>query len=163
MNDVLSGDGDGGKGSVSDRAAGGEHRDEPEQMFPVGSLDGDGIAPNRWIKDGVPTELVVSLSKAEVPLHGAGLPDANGYGRCMVTYLPGKKHELPIREDKNETAKVTGKKVSVDLRATFVQDANDVPALVRREFEGLLATSPAAAGKLLDEFKALAEQALQAA
>ncbi len=125
-------------------------------MFPSGALEGDAVTPQNLVKKGLPTKLVVSLSKAEVPIRGKGLVNPNKYGRAIVTYLPAKTHELPIREDEHDGAKVTGWKVTQDLRAMYVEDANDVAALIRSEFEALVASDGAAATALLAELRGMA-------
>lgn len=128
--------------------------DEPQtDLFPSGALDGDDVTPQNLVKKGLPTKLVVSLSKAEVPIRGKGLVNPNKYGRAIVTYLPAKTHELPIREDEHDGAKVTGWKVTQDLRAMYVEDANDVPALIRAEFEAFMALDANAAVALATELK----------
>jgi hypothetical protein len=131
--------------------------DEPdEELFPAGSLPGDDITPQTIVKKGLPAQLVVSLSKAEVPIRGDGLVNPNKYGRALVTYLPGKLHELPIRQDQNDGAKVTGWKLTQDLRAIFVEDANDSAEMVRTEFAAVMAQDGAAAQALLAELRELA-------
>lgn len=127
-----------------------------EEMFPTGSLPGDEISPQSLIKKGLPIELVVSLSKAEVPIRGNGLVNPNAYGQVLVTYLPGKLHELPIRQDEHDGAKVTGWKLTQDLRAMYVEDANDRAGLITAQFEALCATDGAGATALLANLRELA-------
>ena len=127
-----------------------------EELFPAGSLPGDDITPQSIVKKGLPTKLVVALSKAEVPIRGNGLVNPNRYGQVLVTYLPGKLHELPIREDEHDGAKVTSWKLTQDLRAMYVEDANDRPALIRAQFEALCATDAAGAVALIADLKAVA-------
>ncbi len=86
------------------------------ELFPTGALEGDAVTPQSLIKKGLPTQLVVSLSKAEVPIRGKGLVDPN---KC----------------------------------AMYVEDANDVAALIRTEFEALVAKDGAAATALLAELR----------
>lgn len=127
-----------------------------EELFPAGSLPGDDITPQSIVKKGLPTTLVVSLSRAEVPIRGKGLVNPNKYGQAIVTYLPGKLHELPIRQDEHDGAKVTGWKLTQDLRALYVEDANDKGALIRTQFEALTALDAAAATALLAELREMA-------
>lgn len=133
---------------------GGQEPDE--ELFPSGALEGDAITPQNIVKKGLPIQLVVSLSKAEVPIRGKGLIDPNKYGRALVTYLPGKLHPLPIRQDEHDGAKVTSWKFTQDLRAMYVEDANDSAALIRTEFEALVAKDAPAAQVLLAELRELA-------
>lgn len=157
--DVLS-DEKTGPRSIGDRAENGDSGVPEEELFPKGYLPGDGVAPQSYVKKTLPNQLEASLSKAAVPLRGTGLPDANRFGRAVVTYLPGPKHELPLREDKADPQKVTGIKTTVDLRVVHVANANDTPDLLRTEFEVLLADDAKAAAALLDELQSMAAAAL---
>lgn len=134
----------------------GQDPDEGAELFPMGALEGDALTRQTIFRKGLPTQLVVSLSKAEVPIRGKGMVNPDKYGRALVTYLPGKLHELPIREDEQDGAKVTALKLTQDLRAMYVEDANDAEALIRAEFEALVAKDGAAATALLAELRGLA-------
>jgi hypothetical protein len=158
--DVLHDDQTSGPRSISERAEDGDAGVPEQEMFPSGSLDGEGVTPQTYVRKGLPTELRVALSKAEVPLRGSGVPNPNQFGRAIITYLPGAQKALPVREDKNDPAKVTGHKVTVDLRVTHVADANDTAGLVRTEFEVLLAQEPNRAAALLDELRSMVTEAL---
>lgn len=149
-----------GPRSIEQRGEEGDSGVPEEELFPQGSLPGEGVTVQTYAKKGLPTELRVSLSKTEVPLRGSGVPDPNKFGRAIVTYLPGKKHELPLREDANDPAKTTGFKVTVDLRVTHVADANDTAGLIRTEWEVLLAQDETAAAGLFAEMRTMIEDAL---
>lgn len=129
------------------------------EMFPTGTLDGDGPSPQTLIKKGLPVELTVSLSKAEVPNRG-GLLDPDQVGRALVTYLPAKVDEVPVR---GEDDKVKSWKIRQNLRVTYVEAASDTGPLIRKLFEELLASSPSEAGALLDELQSSAVSGLRAA
>jgi hypothetical protein len=151
-----------GPRSIGERGESGESGVPEEELFPQGSLPGEGRSPQTYVKKGLPTELRVALSKAEVPLRGAGVPDPDKFGRAIVTYLPGKKHELPLREDANDPARTTGFKVTVDLRVTHVADANDTAGLILTEWEVLLAQDEGAAAELFAEMRSMIEASLGA-
>ena len=135
-----------------------DETEEPteEELFPAGSLPGDDLNRQTVFKKNLPTTLVVSISKAAVPIRGAGLVNPGRFGRALITYLPSQLHELPLREDKDDPAKVTGLKLTQDLRAVFVTDANDAAGLIRSEFEVLAAEDTAAAVALLAELREMA-------
>lgn len=149
-----------GPRSIEQRGESGDSGVPEEELFPQGSLPGEGVTPQTYVKKGLPVELMVALSKAEVPLRGAGVPDPNKFGRAIVTYLPGKKHDLPLREDANDPAKVTGYKLTVDLRVTHVADANDTAALILNEWEVLLAQDESGAAGLFATMRSMIEDAL---
>jgi hypothetical protein len=119
-----------------------------EELFPLGSLEGDQVKPGQTIKRAQPVELTVSLSRAEVPLRGSGMLDPDKHGRVLVTYLPGKDERVPKRED-DDSDRVTGWKIRQNLRATYVQAANDAETMIRLFYEELLADDEKAAKKLL--------------
>lgn len=146
--------------TVADRAADGEPEKTEEELFPEGSLAGDNITPQNLVKKGLPVELRVSLTKAEVPVKGSGLFDPNRYGRALVTFLPAPVTETPVREHKTDTAQVTGWKLSQSLRVTYVADASDTTELVRSEFEALLETEPEVAAALAEQIAAMTAEAL---
>lgn len=123
-----------------------------DELFPKGSLAGDSITPQTLVKRGLPIEVTVSLSKAEVPTKG-GLLNPNKAGRVLVSYLPGTVHEVPQRDGDEDT--LIGWKLRQDLRATFVEDANDEANLIRKEFAALVQLDGAAAVTLLAELKSM--------
>lgn len=157
MNDVLNGD----RGSVGDRADAGEHEQEPEEMFPAGTLEGEGPSARTIIKQGQPVTLEFSLSKAAVPSRGTGLFDPNKLGRALVTFLPGKFEPLPLREDDADPNKVTGWKVTQNLRVTHVDPASDVPSLVRSQFQMLAEGYAGAAAQLHAQLGEIMETVLK--
>lgn len=154
--DPLNGNG----ASAEERAEAGE---EIEELLPMGALDGEGPTLQNIVKRGMPVTLKVALSRAEVPNQGGGLFDPGRYGRALVTFIPGAHHPLPLREDANNPEKVTAWKVTQDLRVTHVAPATNPYALIRAEYEALLATEPEKAGGLLDELQRMAAEALAAA
>jgi hypothetical protein len=93
----------------------GEERDEVE-LFPHGSLDGDGIDLARLVKPGVPVEYTKSLLKGEVPGR-RGLSNPEGTRRALVT------HELAevVIVIKREDGEITGYKIREKLRPTYVE------------------------------------------
>lgn len=109
--------------SISDRAQNGE--DEQEELFPLGSLEGDKKTLAQIIRKGLPIETTVSLRSAEVPLRG-GLPDPEKLHRVLITSEVAKLEPVPIRED----GKIVSWKVRVVLRPTYVEavDASDADA-----------------------------------
>jgi hypothetical protein len=140
--------------SIAEQA--GEAETEPPadgdtELFPLGSIEGDELTPQKIIKRGLPVEVTVSIGKAEVPVKGNGLMDPEKTGRVIVSYAFASNTEIPTTD---ETGRVVSWKVRQSLRATHVAPANDREALIRAEFDALLALEGDAAGRLLDELKA---------
>lgn len=160
---IIPDEGDSNVRSISERAQNGDGVAPEEELFPMGTLEGEGPTAQTIIKKGAATEVTVSLSKAEVPNPGGGLFDPNQYGRALVTFLPGPHHPLPVRNDKADPAKVTGWKIRQDLRVVHVAGADNAAGLIETEFEALLSDDAAAAGALLDRLTAAFREASQAA
>lgn len=123
--------------------------DEPEELFPLGTLEGDDFTPQKIIKKGLPIEVTVAIGQAEVPMPTGGLLDPNKQGRALVSYAFAKNVEIPQTDE----GKIVGWKVRQMLRAIYVKPANDEAALIRDEFKALLALDESAAGRVLDELK----------
>lgn len=135
--------------SAEERAAAGEQPPEAEELFPMGALDGDGVTPQNMIPKGANVALTVSIGSAKVPLKGGGLLDHRKFGRVLTTYRV--KSNVPVYHhgDSKDKAKVTGYELTQNLEAVHVEHANNVEALVEREFADLLAADSEAAGRLL--------------
>lgn len=90
--------------------------DDQDELFPTGSLPGDGIDLKRLIKPGKPVEYTKSLLKGEVPGRD-GLTNPEGTRRAIVT------HELAevVIVIKREDGEITGYKIREKLRPTFVE------------------------------------------
>jgi hypothetical protein len=98
------------------RAASDDDPESDEELFPHGSLDGDGISLKGLIKPGLPVEYTKSLLKGEVPGR-KGLTNPEGERRAIVT------HELAevVIVIKREDGKITGYKIREKLRPTYVE------------------------------------------
>lgn len=130
--------------------------DETEaEMFPAGSLDGESITPQQLIKRGTPTEVTVSIGKAEVPLK-SGMIDPNKMGRALVSYSFPKNEDVPHFEGEGSARKITRWKIRTHLTAVYVEPANDEADLIRSEFAALMALDGQAARNLVAELKEMA-------
>jgi hypothetical protein len=89
-------------------------------LFPHGSLQGDGMDLKRLIKPGIPIEYTKSLLKGEVPGR-KGLSNPEGERRAIVT------HELAevVVVIKREDGEIVGYKIREKLRPTYVEEAED--------------------------------------
>jgi len=119
--------GSNGSASIAQRARDGEEPEPEEELFPLGSLDGD---PKRTLKtllrSNVPVEYVASLMSAEVPLQGGAL-DMEHNGQVLVTWEPAKVEIVPEREqDSGGSRKLVRAKVRHKLRPTYVQPAGQM-------------------------------------
>ena len=140
--------------SIEDRAANGDGS-EQDELFPAGSVDGDGVTLAKLRKPGQSVEATVSLSSAEVP-SGGGLVDPEREGRLLVTYEPGKVEEVPVREE----GRVVSWKERQHLRVVHVERVARGGDHIEASFVELLDGDPKTAGKLLDRLQKRAKAAL---
>ena len=143
---ALEGDRD-DAGSIGDRAGNGDG----EELFPLGSLEGDERTLGNLTR-GKPTEVTVSLSKAEVPLRG-GLLDPSKLSRAVITYEPAKYVEVPIREQQPDgSRKIVSWKIRNVTRAVYAEALPDDPGdLARWALARLIAADPQAAARFADQ------------
>jgi hypothetical protein len=143
--------GDEAEGRSLEDLADDEDETPEAELFPMGSLDGDEVTPQKVVKRGLPTTITVSLSKAEVPVKGGGMLNHDSQGRVLVTHLPAKIEEIPQRDDDNST-RITGWKIRQNLRAVHVRRADDPAEMVRLFMDELIVADPAAAQALIGEY-----------
>jgi hypothetical protein len=134
--------------SISQQAEGAEP-EEPEELFPLGSLEGDELTPQKLIKKGAPVQVTVSIGSAEVPMPSGGLLDPERTGKLIVSYAFKQQTEVPQRDGED----ITGWKIRQELRATHVRSANDPVKLIKDEYAAVLGKDEAGAGRLLEELK----------
>jgi len=97
----------------------GARAEEPaEELFPHGSLDGDGINLKDLIRPGKPVEYTKSLLKGEVPGRRQ-LTNPEGERRALVTHQLAEVVIVIKRED----GEIVGYKIREKLRPTYVEEA----------------------------------------
>ena len=146
--------------SIGDRAARGEHEQEPEQaqdeLFPMGTVDGDGRSLKTLMRATAPVRSTVSMASAEIP-SGGGLFDPERERTLLVTVLPEKVEHVPIHEG----SRVKEWKQRQTLRPVFVESASSYGAAqIEAMFAALLADDPRDAAKVLDKLKGRVESEL---
>lgn len=144
--------------SISDRAANGEGEPDPDELFPLGNVDGGPKTLKTLIPPGAKVRSTVSIKSAEVPA-GAGIFDPNSKGRLLVEFQLGEAKAIPHREE----GKVVSWTVRQVIEPTFVERVDAEGADIEAAFELLLDGDPNAAGKLLDKLKRRAGKALATA
>lgn len=144
--------------SVADRAAAGEHQtpEDDEQLFPMGSLKGDGVTLGKLVKAAQDNKLTVSMQAAEVP-SGSGLADPDKDRTLLVTCEPGKVEVVPKRED----GKVASWKTRQSYRPIFVEPVQRGDAgRLEAAFGQLILDDPKGAAKALDAMQTRASEEL---
>ena len=126
-----------------------------DELFPAGSLEGESITPQQFIKKGAATEVTVSIGKAEVPLKSGMIPP-DKMGRALVSYSFQKNEEVPQFEGEGAARRIKRWKIRQHLVATYVEPANDEADLIRSEFANLMALDGQAAVALVAELREMA-------
>jgi hypothetical protein len=127
---------------------------EPEivdELFPNGTLQGDGITLQKFIKGGKEHKLAVKIKSIRVP-SGAGLADPEKDTTLLVTCEPGKTITTPHKEE----GKVIGYTTDQVYTPVFVEgvqrgDAGRLEAM----FGQLLKDDPQGAGRAMSAMSAL--------
>lgn len=132
-----------------------EGEETGEELFPAGSLDGEEITPQQFIKKGAKTQVVASIGKADVPLKAWMIPP-DKMGRALVSYAFLKNEEIPTFEGEGAARKIKHWKIRQHLTATYVEPANDEAELIRSEFGALITLDAPAARALLSELQEMA-------
>jgi hypothetical protein len=134
--------------SVAERAKAGEHEEGQDELFPMGSLDGDGKSLKTLIKAGSSVKATVKMRTAEVPAKG-GLLDPEGERTLVVTVRPGKVEAVPHHDGEGKVVDWTQRQ---SLDPVYVEAASSYGAgQIEAMFAALLADDPKAAGGLLDK------------
>jgi hypothetical protein len=150
-------------GSIEGRAANGEAEQEAPELFPAGSLKGDGKSLKTLIKPGQAVKSTVSMMSAEVPISGGGLLDPDREGMVLVTYELAKLEPVPEREGDRGDRKIVGWKVRQVVRPVYVEPVSGEAGTIEAAFAALVDASAKDAGALLDRLHARMSDALAAA
>lgn len=150
--------------SIGGRAANDEGAEPEPELFPDGFVEGDeGVTHKTLIRPGLPIELKVSLTRAEIPSRGKSLFTPGREAKVLVTVEPGVVHEAPVMEGDRPNRKVTGWKLTQDLRSVYAERVTGDSANIEAEFALLMDGDPRKAGELLDKLSARLSTQLQAA
>jgi hypothetical protein len=145
---------------LSDEQRAAEAEADQAEMFPLGSLEGDGRTLRNLMRPTLPITSTVSLRSAEVPLSGGDLLNPEKTGRALVTYLPEKYEEVA----EHEGTEAVAWKVRQVARPVFVEPVKgDLPDMVEAWFDRVMEESPEAGGALADRIAAKAAARLSVA
>lgn len=101
---------------------------EPEEeLFPLGSLDGDpAVTLKTLIKSRIPTEISASMGTAAVPIKGSGFFDPEQEVTLLVRVLPGGPVPVATRKKGDEKSKIEKWRITQPLTPIYVQEAGSV-------------------------------------
>jgi hypothetical protein len=142
--------------SAADRAENGDAEPTGDELFPLGTIEGDPrVTVRSLIKAGARVSVTASLSSAEVPVSG-GLFDPEQEISVLVRCIPGKVEQVPKHEDKDGIQKVKEWTVRQSLRSIHVERADAVYSESQvREMLAECDASPAKVSRLLGEKQAV--------
>lgn len=141
-----------GKRTMAEMAA--EDEDGQMEAFPLGAVDGDGVALKSLIKAGHSVSTTVSLMTAEVPAPKGSLLNPDKEGMLLVTYEVAGYEPVPQREgDRHSGKNIRGWKIRQKLRPIYVERVEGNGAEIQANFALLQDADETAAGALLDTLK----------
>jgi len=142
--------------------AGDSAGDDPEpELFPMGTVAGDGLGLKHLIRPGADVSMTISLMSAEIPAPREGgllKPEQEVY--LLVAAEPQKYIPVPEKEGDRGDRKVTGWKIRQAVRPLHVQRVTGDAVMVQAAFRALVDTDQARAGQLLDSLNAAYREAL---
>lgn len=134
-----------------------------EELFPLGSIEGDSKTLKNLVKPGQKVEQTVSLMSAEVPISGGGLLDPEREGLLLVTYEAAGYTQVPVREGDRTVGKtVKSWKYRTQLRPIYVERVEGNAGDIEANFVLLSDADEAEAGALLDRLQARLREKLAA-
>lgn len=132
-----------------------------EELFPLGSLEGDETSLATLVKPNHSHEVTVSMGTAEVPSPRGGLLSPDKEHLLLVTCEHAGYTEVPKREGDRHTGKqLVGWKTRQTLRPIYVERVNGEGGAIEAAFADLLRADEAGAMQALDRMKSRAEKAL---
>lgn len=143
--------------------SGGDPDPEPAELFPVGSIDGDGFTFKAIGNAKNPvTEITVAMTGGEVPIpKGSGLLDPAKEGMLLVTYEVADAGRLiPQREGDRGEKTIVGYKARQTVRPIFIERVKGEEGVIEGHFAALLEADQGRAGALLDRLNARAGRRL---
>lgn len=137
--------------------------DPDEELFPLGSLEGDETTLKQLVKANHHQTVTVSMGSAEVPVTGGGLLDVNAEHMLLVTVEPRKIEVVPEREgDRVDGKTIVGYKLRQHLTPLHVERVRGEAGAIEAAFTDLLGADEGQAAALLDRMKARTDTALGA-
>lgn len=143
---------------MKDRAEGGEHEEPDVELFPLGSVQGDGVSLGKFVKPGKDNTSKVKI-KAVKTAGGKGLADPDKLRTLLVSCQPGKVETVPHMED----GKVASYETVQHYTPTFVEGVQRGDAgRIEASFAELLRDDAKGAAKALDAMQQKATEVIGA-
>lgn len=125
---------------------------EQEELFPEGSIDGDGVTLKSLIKPGMEVTHSVHMTGHEVPMpKGTGLLNPAKEGMLLVTYeVSDGGKPVPIREGQRGEKVIKGYHIKQKVRPVHLERIAGEEGVIESHFAALLEADQGRAGALLD-------------
>lgn len=134
------------------------------ELFPQGSLAGDGKSLKNLVKASDRVELTVSMASAEVPApKDAGLLDDEKEHLILVTCEVANYHPVPIREGDKGEKKKKGYKIRTTLRPIYLEQLKGEVGTIEAGFAALCSEKASDAAALYERLGKRLEAELQKA
>lgn len=140
-------------------SSGGE--DPGPELFPEGTVEGDGLSLKNLIKPGQDVTMTIALMSHEIdaPKDG-GLIDPDRKVFLLVEGVVAKPIPVPQRDSDKDALKVTGWKVRQQVRPVAINRVKGESVDLQAAFRAILEQDQAKAGALLDALNAAYREAL---
>lgn len=147
--------------TLDERASNGEGTEAEEELFPLGSIDGDDKTLQTLFRKNLPTKVTTSIRAGEVGTPRGGLLDPERAGMLLVSYEYDHPEIVPEYEGEAGSRKVKALKIRQVVRPYFIEQVRAGEAgVIEAQFAELMKADVGAAGKLLDALNARAGKAL---
>ncbi len=134
---------------------------EQSELFPSGSLEGDGLTLKQLVKAGQAQQVTTRLDGTEVPTPEGGLLHPEGLVKLLVTGEVKRYEPTPLRTPDDE-GKVRGWKIRQIVRPVYVERVDgDLTVAISQRFAELCETDVKTAGALLDRLGSQLAEALE--
>lgn len=136
---------------------------EQVEMFPMGTLEGDGVNHKNLMRANEPVEFTIAMTGGEVPSSSGGMMDPRKESMLLVTVEP-EDGGLPVprREGDRITGKtVKGWKVRQKVRPIFIERVEGQEGVIEANFQAFLEADAQRAAALLDRLAARTKKALE--
>lgn len=134
-----------------------------EELFPLGTLEGDDVTLGGLVKGNHSFQITVSMNGTS-EIHSpsdTGLFDPSKEHMLLVTCEQASLELVPDREgERVQGKKIVGWKGRQKLRPIYCEKVKGEAGVIESQFSALLGADEAAAMALLDRLKARAEKAL---
>ena len=118
------------------------------ELFPAGTIAGDGKTLKTLIRANQAQEITTSMMSAEVPTPRGGLLDPERQGMLLVTYDWRSVPPVAVREGEPGDRRIVSWKLRQQVRPVHIEQVHGEAGVIEANFAALLEADPEAARDL---------------